>query len=124
MQTRARKEWGVLWGALLANLVLGGVFIWLFDLTFNQVDAPAAVMLEEPTMMPTATAAIFPTETATATGTPLPTATATLPLPTPLPTLTLAPTRRGIYEPTKPPYIFPTPIHIPPYPRPTTPRAR
>jgi hypothetical protein len=64
------------------------------------------------------TATAEPTETATASPSPAPTRTRP---PTETPTLTPVPTlqpvtplpTRGIEEPAKPPYIFPTPIQLP-----------
>ena len=123
---QARKGWMILSGAIAANIILCGILVWLFNLTFDQPSELEVTPTDEFTATHAPTATVFWQETMTPTATLLPAATDTPPLPTPLPTLTPVPTRREIFEPTKPPYIFPTPIHIPPVPRasPTLPRSR
>lgn len=121
--SRTRKEWWLLRGTIVVNILLGGMFVWLFNLTFGQPDAPDVPFEVVSIELPTATETPE-LETVTPTAIFTPSATFTPILPTPLPTLTLAPTRREFSEPTKPPYIFPTPIQIAPVPRVTATRAR
>jgi hypothetical protein len=113
--------------AILANVVLVFVCLSLFNVIVNPSSEPDmaqegnVVATEEPTAIETIIRAETPTPMMPATLT----ATPTL-LPTPLATLTPEPTRREFLEPTKPPYVFPTPIYIPTTPRerPTPTRAR
>jgi hypothetical protein len=116
---QSRQAWTLLIVAILANLILCIVLIFLFDWAVNQSGEPdVASMDEDPpvTAEATATETVAPSETPTfsptAPGTPPPTLVAT-----PAPTFSPEPTRREILEPTKPPYVFPTPIYIPPVPR-------
>ncbi|MCI0476715.1 MAG: hypothetical protein L0Y55_10750 [Anaerolineales bacterium] len=115
-------------GAIVANIVLCSVLVWLFNVL---IDQPSAVEIVPPegavaTDTPTATETLPPVETTTPTIAPIPSATFTEVLPSPLPTLTPEPTRREIFERTRAPYVFPTPIYIPPVPpaRPTPTRSR
>jgi hypothetical protein len=126
--SQARKEWMLLIGAVVANIVLCSVLVWLFNV---MIEAPgeSAIFSTEvaiATDTPTATETARPLETTTPTMTPTPAATFTEALPSPLPTLTPEPTRREIFERTRAPYVFPTPIYIPAVPptRPTPTRAR
>jgi cytoskeletal protein RodZ len=115
--SQVRGERFLLIAAILANVVLVVVFVFLFGLIVIQPSEPdtAATADDVP-------ATEEPTSTKTAAHGEL----STIAMPSPLtlpPTLTLAPTstpeptRREILEPTKPPYVFPTPIYIPPTPR-------
>ena len=125
---QSRQAWSLLIAAVLANLILCIVLVFLFGWAVNQSSEPDATSMDDDTPVmaeATATETVVPRETptlsATAPGTPPPTLVVT-----PVPTLTPEPTRREILEPTKPPYIFPTPIFIPPTPRerPTPTRSR
>jgi hypothetical protein len=124
--SQARKEWMILIGAIAANIVLASVLVWLFTVASAPPDELQVFSTVEvaATESPTATETARPVESATPTLTPMPSATFTEALPSPLPTLTPEPTRREIFERTRAPYVFPTPIHIPPYPRATATRAR
>jgi len=121
--TRAHQEWWLLWGLVVLNIVLLVMCIGLWSAFLSQstqpdvLDAPAEEAT--PTETPTSTETSPPTDTPTPTPMPSPTFTWT-PAPPP------SPTRRPILEPTKRPYVFPTPIYIPPTPRaqPTPTRAR
>jgi hypothetical protein len=128
--SQARKEWTILIGAIVANMVLCSVLVWLFTVASAppdelQVSSTEGVAATDP---PMATETAYPVESATPTLTPTPSATFTEALPSPLPTFTPEPTRREIFERTRAPYVFPTPIHIPPVPparpMPTATRAR
>lgn len=123
--SQARKEWALLVGTILANIALCSVLVLLFNLMFDQPSEPEVAPVEDATATetPTVTETILRVETATPTIAMTPLATFTVMLP-PLPTS--EPTRREVFEPTKPPYVFPTPIYIPPVPRerPTPTRAR
>ena len=125
---QSRQAWSLLIVAILANLILCIVLVFLFDWAINQASEPDAVPMDDDppvTVEATVTGTAMPRDTpspaATAPGTPPPTLVVTL-----VPTLTPEPTRREILEPTKSPYIFPTPIFIPPVPRerPTPTRSR
>lgn len=124
--SQARKEWIILIGAIAANIVLASVLVWLFNVMIVQPSegdvSPTEDVVATDTPTATETARLF--ETTTPTLTPIPSATFTEVLPSPLPTLTPEPTRREIFERTRAPYVFPTPIHIPPYPRATPTRGR
>jgi hypothetical protein len=126
--SQSRQAWSLLIVAILANLILCIALVSLFGWAVNQSSEPDATIMDDDTPVmadATATETVVPSETPTlsptAPGTPPPTWVVTL-----APTLTPEPTRREILEPTKPPYIFPTPIFIPPTPRerPTPTRSR
>jgi len=125
---QSRRAWSILIAAIVANLILCIVLAFLFGWAVNPSSEPDAAPIDddtpvmaEPTRTETEVYREMPTLSATAPGTPPPTLVVT-----PVPTLTPEPTRREILEPTKPPYIFPTPIFIPPTPRerPTPTRSR
>lgn len=126
--SQSRREWTLLIAAILANVLLCIVLVTLFGWAVNQAPEPEVTVeeLEEealPTAEPTRTETQASHETTTPTIPPAPTPTA---VPTLAPMPTPEPTRRQFSEPTKPPYVFPTPIHIPPVPRasPAPTRAR
>jgi cytoskeletal protein RodZ len=115
--SQVRGERFLLIVAILANVVLVIVFVFLFGLIVNQPSEPDAAATaddlsatEEPTSTETAVRGELSTIVIPSTLTPPPTLTLA-------PTSTPEPTRREILEPTKPPYVFPTPIYIPPTPR-------
>jgi len=113
--------------AILANVVLVIVCVSLFNVIANPSSEPDMTQVDdvtataEPTAIETMMRAEMPTPTMPATPTAAP---ALLLTPTTMPTP--EPTRREFLEPTKPPYVFPTPIYIPPTPRefPAPTRAR
>ncbi|MCX7839532.1 MAG: hypothetical protein N2559_08780 [Anaerolineae bacterium] len=112
----ARQAWLLLLGLLGLSVLLSCTLIGLVYLLLTPPEELASDSLLEDA---TPTETLWHTETPTPTDTPSPSVTFTLtPLPTP------SPTRRGVLEPTKPPYVFPTPIHIPPIPRPAPTRMR
>lgn len=119
-----RQEQRVLLGLLSLNLLwccaLGG-------LVYSSVIPPAQSGEDSWLETPTLVEATLDRETVLETETPAPTLTivpSVILTPTPIPMP--SPTRREIVEPTKPPYVFPTPIYILPTPRaqPTPTRAR
>ena len=116
---QSRQAWSLLIVAILANLILCIALVSLFGWAVNQSSEPDATFMDDDTPViadATATETVVPSETPppspTAPGTPPLTLVVTL-----APTLTPEPTRREFLEPTKPPYIFPTPIFNPPAPR-------
>jgi hypothetical protein len=124
----SRQVWTLLIGAILANLILCIVLVFLYDWAINQASEPDVApkdddppVFVEATVTETMTLREMPAPATTAKDTPSP----TLVIPVVLPP-TPEPTRREILEPTKPPYVFPTPIYIPPVPRerPTPTRAK
>ncbi len=105
---------------ITADVVLCLAFVLLLNVVIDSPPPP------EPAPEPTAEIIIIeviaPTETPSATVTPQPTA---LPRATVVPSPTATRIRVGTEEPTKAPYVFPTPIRIPNYAiaTPTKPRS-
>ncbi|MEW5720815.1 MAG: hypothetical protein AB1817_19475 [Chloroflexota bacterium] len=101
--------------AILANVILWIVIASLYGWAINQPSEPDAIPMEDD---PPVIVEITVIVTGVPRDTPSPTATVQ---DTPPPILSAAPppepTRREFGEPTKPPYVFPTPIYIPPVPR-------
>ena len=125
---QSRQAWSLLIAAILANLILCIVLVFLFGWAADQSGESDTVPMDDdiPIMVEaTATETVVsrdtPSPAPTIPGMPPPTLVVTL-----APMLTPEPTRREILEPTKPPYVFPTPIFIPPTPRerPTLTRSR
>lgn len=97
--------------AVLIDLILLVVFVTILGLSF------ASGIVQEPVFENTETATLISSPTETPLPTLTPTCTPTLtPTPTESPTLTPipSPTRILPEEPTKVPYIFQTPVFIPP----------
>jgi len=121
-----RREQRLLLGLLALNLMwccaLGGL-VYLTTISSAQPDEDFLVetptLIEEKATLDSET--VLETETTIPTPTIVPSVILT-PTPIPMP----SPTRREIVEPTKLPYVFPTPVYIPPMPRaqPTPTRAR
>jgi hypothetical protein len=113
-----KQAWSLLILAVLVNLILFGVLVSLFGLTSGPSEEPDASMtveedldVEDPPFIETNTPTGTPTPTIEVVETPIP--SPAIAVPSPLP----SPTRRGYVEPTRPPYVFPTPIQIAPLPR-------
>jgi hypothetical protein len=124
-----KQGWVLLVLAILANILLCVILVFLFDWMISQSSEPDAIWVEEleeetpVTAEPTFAETQVPLEMTTPTIIAIPTLAA---VPTLAPPPTPEPTRREFLEPTKPPYVFPTPIYIPPVPRvrPTATRSR
>ncbi len=105
------RAWAFVVEAILANLVLWIVVVSLYGWAINQPGEPEPTPMGEELPVIVEVTVIV---TAAPRDTPSPTATVQE-TPPPMPPIppTPEPTRREFGEPTKPPYVFPTPIYIP-----------